>query len=400
MTDETTVARESKPRRKPPKVRGLFERPKGSGIWWVSYKDCAGTRRREKAGTRGMAQALLERRRDERRRGVKLPETIRRRGVAVRELLDLGAAHVAAHYSTVRLSAKTGQQRADSRHPALAVEFGLLDAAKLTPQRIEQGLARLAAERNWKPATANRHKAFLSLAYRLGVANGKVSANPARLVRAQREDNGRIRLLSPAEEARLRAVIRERWPEHEPEFDLAVNTGMRSGEQYGLTWDRVDCERRQIALYRTKNKHPRYIPLNPAALAALRALRQRSAGIGPVILHAERMPAQAAQKARHWFEQAVRLAAVPEFTWHCLRHTFASRLVMAGVDLRTVAELMGHRTLAMTFRYAHLAPQHQLEAVERLAGFATVQSGTRSGTGDSVPSEAGPENCKQAVSIQ
>jgi len=74
-------------------------------------------------------------------------------------------------------------------------------------------------------------------------------------------------------------------------------------------------------------------------------------------------------------------AGLEDFTWHCLRHTFASRLVMAGVDIRTVAELMGHRTLAMTMRYAHLAPDHQRAAVDRLEPTATgtaTDNGTRS----------------------
>jgi len=70
---------------------------------------------------------------------------------------------------------------------------------------------------------------------------------------------------------------------------------------------------------------------------------------------------------KHWFDPAVREAGVTFFTWYCLRHTFASRLVMAGVDLRTVAELMGHKTIQMTMRYAHLAPAHKLAAVEKLA---------------------------------
>lgn len=69
---------------------------------------------------------------------------------------------------------------------------------------------------------------------------------------------------------------------------------------------------------------------------------------------------------KHWFEPAVSEAGVRDFTWYCLRHTFASRLVMAGVDLRTVAELMGHQQIQMTMRYAHLAPAHTLAAVERL----------------------------------
>ncbi len=75
----------TKARRAPAKVRGLFERPAGSGIWWVRYRDAAGRLHREKAGTRGMALALLDKRRDERRRGVKLPETLRRKAVTVAE---------------------------------------------------------------------------------------------------------------------------------------------------------------------------------------------------------------------------------------------------------------------------------------------------------------------------
>jgi integrase len=70
--------------------------------------------------------------------------------------------------------------------------------------------------------------------------------------------------------------------------------------------------------------------------------------------------------SRRWFEPAVKAAGLESFTWHCLRHTFASRLVMAGVDIRTVQELLGHKTIAMTVRYSHLAPKHTLAAVERL----------------------------------
>jgi integrase len=69
---------------------------------------------------------------------------------------------------------------------------------------------------------------------------------------------------------------------------------------------------------------------------------------------------------RHWFQAAVDEAGIRDFRWHDLRHTFASRLAMAGVDLRTIQELMGHKTIQMTCRYAHLTPSHQLAAVERL----------------------------------
>jgi len=72
------------------------------------------------------------------------------------------------------------------------------------------------------------------------------------------------------------------------------------------------------------------------------------------------------RSARNWFEPAVKKAAVEDYTWHCNRHTFASRLVMAGVDIRTVAQLMGHATIQMTMRYAHLAPEREQLAVDRL----------------------------------
>ena len=77
------------------------------------------------------------------------------------------------------------------------------------------------------------------------------------------------------------------------------------------------------------------------------------------------------------FVKALRKAGIVDFSWHCLRHTFASRLVMKGVDLRTVQEVMGHKTLAMTLRYAHLSPGHQLDAVRRLD---EARTGTTAGT--------------------
>ena len=77
------------------------------------------------------------------------------------------------------------------------------------------------------------------------------------------------------------------------------------------------------------------------------------------------------------FVPALKRAAIQDFHWHDLRHTFASRLVMAGVDLRTVQELMGHKGIAMTLRYSHLSPAHQLEAVQRLSRKPT---GTTTGT--------------------
>lgn len=405
MTGEAAAQATQQPRarRKPPKVRGLFERPKGSGVWWVRYRDAAGRLHREKAGTRGMALALLDKRRSERRQRAKLPETIRRAAVPMRELLDLAARHVADHYAAVRISARTDQPATDSRYPALAAEFGSRPADQVTPQEIERGLAKLAADHDWRPATINRYKAFLSLAFRLGVENGKIAANPARMVRQRREDNGRIRWLTAEEEDRLRAVIRQDCPEHEPELDLALHTGLRQGNQYSLRWSDVDLARRQIVIGRAKNGRPHYVPINTAALDALLRLKALAGESEWVIVNAEtasRYKGKPRRNPRNWFEHCVKRAAIPGFTWHCLRHTVASRLIMAGVDLRTVQELMGHRTVQVTCRYAHLAPKHGLDAAERLVGFGRVQSSTTSSTGPGAPGAERPVLGEQVTIVQ
>ena len=84
---------------------------------------------------------------------------------------------------------------------------------------------------------------------------------------------------------------------------------------------------------------------------------------------------------RYWFEPALKQSKIYKFSWHCLRHTFASRLVMAGVDIRTVQELMGHKSISMTVRYSHLAPKHTLAAVELLIGSPAAQpTGTKTST--------------------
>ena len=117
---------------------------------------------------------------------------------------------------------------------------------------------------------------------------------------------------------------------------------MRMSEQHGLRWHQVNIERRQIHLHQTKNGDPRTLPLNAVAVEALERLRGygKPRGTEPVFPSAR--TGDTLQGSRGWFATAQEEAKVAGYSWHCNRHTFASRLVMAGVDLRTVAELLGH----------------------------------------------------------
>ncbi len=196
--------------------------------------------------------------------------------------------------------------------------------------------------------------------YREALRNGNVAGNPARLVRMRHENNARLRFLTKAEEASIRTAIQKHVPYHEPAFDLALHTGMRLGEQFSLTWDQVHLERCQIMLNMTKNGSRRAVPLNSTAMAALKRIQADS---GHVFRSKYGEPLQT---PRAWFEKALRRSGVEGVTWHTLRHTFVSRLVVAGVHLKQVQELAGHKTIQMTARYAHLAPEHQLSAVEVL----------------------------------
>jgi integrase len=110
-----------------------------------------------------------------------------------------------------------------------------------------------------------------------------------------------------------------------------------------------------------------HVPLNAAALKALRDLHRQHGKSGLVC--------GGRCSSRSGFEAAVNAAKIRGFTWHCFRHTFASRLVMSGADLRTVAELLRDKTLAMVMRYAHVTPDYKLAAVKRMgASFGVLNS--------------------------
>ena len=342
-------------------IRGVYEKEPGSGVWWIRWTDSTGKLHREKAGRKSDAKTLVDKRRTETIQKRKLPEQFRAR-ITFGALCDDALEHSKATNNpkvTHDLALKIERMR-----PV----FGDRDASAITKQEIVRWLTSESEAREWKPSTRNRWQAAFSLVYRVGVENEKIDRNPAAGIRRKTENNARVRFLSRDEEAALRKVIASRFPKFLPQLDLSLHTGMRAAEQFELEWTQVDVERRILTLNKTKNGTTRHIPLNSTALAALEALRKASSG--PRVFPSARNEDEGLRGARGWFLSALEDAGVKDYTWHCNRHTFASRLVMAGVDIRTVGELLGHKSLSMTMRYSHLAPAHNAAAVDRLVAVA------------------------------
>jgi len=327
------------------KKRGVFEKVSGSGVWWIQYFDASGRRRREKVGAKSRAIKLVEKRRSDAHAGIKMPENLRAKRVTFGEIADAALAYSKAN--------KRSYVHDKLRMPRLKEQFGNRRAEDISPGEISEWLS---ARSEWAPATRNRYTALLKLTYRLAEEAGKLKANPARLVRQRKEDNSRVRYLLDAEEKKLRLVIEEKYADRMPEFEIALMTGMRMSEQLTLDWEEIDLDAGTIHLAKTKNGSERFVRLNSRALTVLTMMYKRGIGHGRVFI----------AKRPDWFRDAIRKAGIKDFTWHCLRHTFASRLIMAGVDLRTVQELMGHKSISMTARYAHLSPQHRAAALEKL----------------------------------
>lgn len=265
--------------------------------------------------------------------------------ITFRELAEIALAD--KRRRVLHSSYKTDCQRT----PETVFQFGALAASDLAPARIEDFLK--VVQKRASGATANRFRSLISSFYSFGLRSRLVASNPVEAVPRFRESEGRIRFLDVDEEAALRAELA---PRRIPELDLALHTGLRKGEQYGLKWADVSLERGTITTV-GKGDRLRTVPLNDAAAEAIRQLHVLSRGSELVC----------PGNPRWWFEAAVRRAGIQDLCWHALRHTFASRMVMAGANLRAVQELLGHARLSTTQRYAHVSDQHLRSAVEKLA---------------------------------
>jgi len=350
-------------------MRGVFERPPGSGIFWINYYDRDGRRHREKVGREAVAQEAYLQRRMELKEG-KFIAPRSGAGITFKEIAEERTSLKTANLSALSLRADKYRLR------GLVKILGTAPVRSLTAQKIEDALNVIALERGVAGSTLNRYRTLASSIFTVAVRNKHMPSNPIAGVTVRPEPSGRIRFLSDAEEKKLRKQIRRDFPERVAEFDLALATGMRRAEEFNLTWAGVDLEQKNLLVMgkgsRGRGPKRRFVPINEQAGKALRALYKISNG-SPYVCPRKKREGQ--RDFSKWFEETVKTAGIPDLHWHDLRHTFASRLVMGGVDIRTVGELLGHSSIQTTMRYAHLSQEHRHQAVETLDRWH--QDGTR-----------------------
>lgn len=209
------------------------------------------------------------------------------------------------------------------------------------------------------PATVNREITCIRHMFAKAIEWGYVRRNPLKEVKKLKEPPGRLRYLTREEIAALLDACNHHL---RPIVVAALNTGMRKSEILSLKWRDLDLKNRRITVTNTKNNEIRVISINKTLYRELLGL-DRTARSEYVFSHGKGEPYGDVKKG---FTSAVRKAGIKDFRFHGLRHTFDSHLVMQGVDLRTVQQLMGHKEIKMTMRYAHLSPKHVEEAVARL----------------------------------
>jgi integrase len=246
--------------------------------------------------------------------------------------------------------------------------------------------------------TLNRNIATLKSVMTKAAEWGFLKENPLKNLKLFKIDRSpKVRYLSFDEEIRLRKALLDRdnqlkkerksanqWRSDRnyplfPEFSeeefcdylvpmvlLSINTGLRQGELFNLAWEMVDIAERSIIVSGevTKNNSSRYIPLNDEAFKIMKQLYKKNILKSGLVFPSKNN--QPFNNVKRSWASVLKKAQITQFRWHDLRHHFASKLVMAGIDLNTVRELLGHSDIKMTLRYAHLAPEHKINAVKKI----------------------------------
>lgn len=275
-----------------------------------------------------------------------------------------------------RSSANTVQQLGWWKDRAGNTPLPQVTPALLTELRDELARQEIDTGQTRSPASVNRYLAALSHCLTTAAREWQwIERNPMRNVSRLEEPKGRVRFLSDDERTALLEACR-----NSPDPDLylivllALSTGARKGELLGLTWADVDVQRQRITLEDTKNRDRRVLPLAGPALEAVKARSRTGRRLDTPLVFPGRVrarkdgtrPEPGPKSIEKVWRAALAEAGIENFRFHDLRHSAASYLAMNGATLAELAEILGHRTLAMVRRYAHFSDQHTASVVERM----------------------------------
>jgi integrase len=243
-------------------------------------------------------------------------------------------------------------------------QIGTLCLADITPAVLVECRDRLAKQH--APATVVRYMAALSHAFTMTVKEwGWLEDSPMRKVSKPKEPRGRVRFLSDEERESLLDACRASDNSYiYPVVVLALSTGARKMEILTLRWQDVNFQRQVITLHDTKNGERRVLPLQGHALELMQQ-RGKVRRMDSSFVFPSRNGKKPFDIRRAW-EAALKKANIPDFCFHDLRHSAASYLVMNGASLMEVAEILGHKTMSMVKRYAHLSDAHTASVVARM----------------------------------
>lgn len=337
------------------KLQGITKR-KGSRFYWIAYQDLYGKTVRKSSGTSNYkeAVAILSKHRHMVLEG-KEPEVKKVKNYSFRQLAEDYIVWIERQKDFVNKARKVKQ---------LVERFGDVPLRRFDTRIVETFQSERIKQNKNKPATVNRLVATLKHMFTKAEEWEMVEEAVLKKVRKAKllpENNRRLRYLAEEEAERL---LQSCEPHLRPVVQVALNTGMRKQEILQLEWEKnIDLKNGFILLSDTKNGERREIPINDAVRSALEKQVRRLDV--PWVFYNPETGGKWCDLKRSFYA-ALRRTGIKDFRFHDLRHTFASHLVMAGVDITTVKELLGHKTLSMTLRYAHLAPSHKVAAVDLL----------------------------------
>ena len=217
-------------------------------------------------------------------------------------------------------------------------------------------------------ATCNRNLAALSSILSIAWREWQlIEENPCKKVRKLQEPRGRTRFLSEEERERLLLTCKHSESRHlYLAVLLALVTGARKKEVWDLSWNDVDLINGVVTFNRTKNDEVRSIPLTEGVLKMLRDHSKIRRIDTTKVFPSKSNPKQSILLERPW-RTALKNAQIEDFRWHDLRHSAASYLAMSGVPMRSIAEILGHKTLQMVKRYSHLSQDHLRDEINKMA---------------------------------